>query len=173
MRKFMGYNTEQEKKEACFPSLTYKERMIGFAVCFGMGLLIQIFSMGSLFKLLIGKPGKFAVMYSFGNIFSIFGTFFLMGPVSQFKRMSDPKRKYTTISFVVALIMTLISYYVFHSKLLTLIFLIIQFASYTAYCLSYIPYGRYICKRCLKCVFGYSSNSTNNVVNFNSLSTTK
>ena len=154
IRKFMGFETKQEQEESCFPSLTYKERMIGFGICFGMGTLIQILSMGSVIGLLLGKPGKFAVMFSFGNIFSIFGTFFLMGPMNQIKRMSDPKRKYSCIIFILTLILTLVSYYAFHSKIFTLIFLIIQMISYYWYVLSYIPYGRELCKKCINCVFG-------------------
>lgn len=77
MKKFLGFESEEEKDESCFPSLSYKERLIGFCVCFGLGILLQILSMGSTLGVVLGKPEKFAVLYTFGNIISIFGTFFL------------------------------------------------------------------------------------------------
>ena len=149
MKKFLGYETEEEKQENCFPSLSYKERLMGFAFCFVIGLLIQFLSMGSILGVL-GKPEKFALLYTFGNIFSICGTFFLMGPLAQFKKMIDPVRRNTSLVFVFSLIMTLICVYVIHAKILTLVFLIIQFGAYVWYCLSYIPWGREICSKCLK-----------------------
>lgn len=154
MRKFIGFETNEEKNDSCFPSLSYKERMIGFAVCFGIGSLIQLLSIGSVIGFLLGKPGKFAVLYSFGNIFSVIGTFFLCGPASQLKNMSDPKRKYSAIIFVSSLTMTLLSYYAFHSKIFTVIFLLIQMVSYYWYILSYIPFGRDLCSKCINWLTG-------------------
>jgi hypothetical protein len=73
--------------------------------------------------------------------------------------MSDPSRRYTSIAFIGSIIMTLVSVYYFHSKILTLIFIAVQFGAYIWYVLSYIPYGRDICKRCLRGFWhGGSSN---------------
>lgn len=150
MIKFLGYEMKEDSDKSMFPSLSYKERMIGFGVCFSLGLLIQFMSMGSVLGIILGKPEKFAVLYTFGNLISIFGTFFLMGPINQIKRMKDPVRLNSSVVFISSLVMTLISVYVLHSKLLTIIFLIVQFCSYIWYILSYIPYGRDILMNCLK-----------------------
>lgn len=150
LRKFMGFETEEEKQQNPCPSLSYKERMIGFGICFGVGILIQFFSMGSIIGIFVGNPGKFAVLFSFGNIFSILGTFFLMGPYAQYERMKDESRKYTSMVFAGSLVLTLISYYLLKSNLLTFIFLLIQFFSYIWYVLSYIPYGRDLVLNCIK-----------------------
>lgn len=31
------FGSRDEDNESCFPSLTYKERIIGFLICFGIG----------------------------------------------------------------------------------------------------------------------------------------
>jgi hypothetical protein len=151
MQDFLGTLTGQPPaNDSCFPTLSLKERLIGFAICFGIGLLIQFLSMGSLVGLLVGKASKFAFMYTLGNIISLCGTFFLVGPTRQFQNMKDPSRMWTSIIFISSMVMTLVSVYLFHSRVLTIIFVIIQFCAYVWYVLSYIPYGRDICMRCIR-----------------------
>lgn len=156
MKKFLGFESEEEKDESCFPSLSYKERLIGFCVCFGLGILLQILSMGSTLGVVLGKPEKFAVLYTFGNIISIFGTFFLFGPSAQISKMKDESRREVSIIFVGSLIMTLVCVYILKAKLLTIVFLVIQFCSYIWYCLSYIPFGRSVVLAGIKSTIGIS-----------------
>lgn len=70
---FWSSNPAEEEQESCFPALTYTERLIGFAVCFALGTLIQILSFGSIMGVLVGSPTKFAVTYTLGNILSLSG----------------------------------------------------------------------------------------------------
>lgn len=155
MKNFLGYESNNDNKnESCFPNLTFKERIIGFLFCFALGYLIQFFSMGSFIKVLTGKPDKFAVLFTLGNIVSICGTFFLVGPQRQLEYMKSPHRKITSLVFVISLAMTLISVYVLKMKILVIVFVVIQFCAYVWYVLSYIPYGRTICKGCLKRLIG-------------------
>ena len=42
------------------------QRMYGFGICFGIGLLLSIMS-----SFFVMRPTKFAVLYTFGNIVSI------------------------------------------------------------------------------------------------------
>ena len=112
--------------------------------------------MGSLGGLLLGHANKFAFLYTCGNIITIFGTFFLIGPARQFKLMTDPIRKNATIIFISSLIMTLVSVYCFHSRFLTIIFVLSQFCSYIWYILSYIPYGRDCLKTIISRVTGFN-----------------
>ena len=151
MQDFFLSMTGQQENESIFPSLSFKERLIGFIICFLLGLIFQIMSMGSLVGVLLGRANKFAFLYTSGNIVSIFGTFFLVGPQRQFKNMSDPHRRNSSLIFLGSIVLTLISVYMFHSKLLTILCVIAQFCSYIWYIMSYIPYGRDciagICKR--------------------------
>ena len=137
-----GGSSEDNENNSIFPSLSLKERLIGFGLCFGLGLLFQFMSLGSILGVLLGRPNKFAFLYTCGNLISIFGTFFLVGPKRQFKNMSNPYRRKATIIFLSAIIFTFVSLYVLHSKILTILSVIIQFGAYVYYIMSYIPYGQ-------------------------------
>ena len=156
MEDFFLKATGQDENESIFPTLSLKERLIGFGICFLLGSIFQFLSMGSLGGLLLGHANKFAFLYTCGNIITIFGTFFLIGPARQFKLMTDPIRKNATIIFISSLIMTLVSVYCFHSRFLTIIFVLSQFCSYIWYILSYIPYGRDCLKTIISRVTGFN-----------------
>ena len=137
-----GNDNNNNENDSLFPSLSLKQRLIGFVVCFGLGSLFQFMSMGSILGVLLGRPNKFAFLYTCGNIISIFGTFFLIGPKRQLKNMSNPYRRKATIIFISSIILTLISLYIIQSKILTILFVLIQFCAYIWYIMSYIPYGQ-------------------------------
>ena len=169
---------QTEESESCFPSLTYKERLIGFFVCFALGILslillkshylkgivIEFISFGSFILVAAGKPAKFAICYSFGNVLTLFGFFvffmrftnflfinrtgFLVGFSKQFQNMIDKTRLFSSLVFLGALIMTLVSALWIESGWLVLIFLIIQFLAYVWYVASYIPFARDLLKGC-------------------------
>ena len=146
------------ENDSIFPSLSLKERLIGFAICFGLGMLFQFMSMGSIIGVLLGRPNKFAFLYTCGNIISIFGTFFLVGPVRQFKNMTNPYRRKASMIFLSAIVLTFISLYILHSKILTVLFVIIQFGAYIYYIMSYIPYGQECLNSLARRFFGVQSN---------------
>ena len=138
---FGGGNNDNEN-DSIFPSLSLKERLIGFGICFGLGLLFQFMSLGSILGVLLGRPNKFAFLYTCGNILAIFGTFFLVGPKRQIRNMSNPYRRKASIVFISSIILTLISLYILHSRILTIIIVLTQFCAYIYYIMSYIPYGQ-------------------------------
>lgn len=72
---FMGVTkkTSEEAKEDCCPSLTFTERLMGFAVCSVLGFLIELLSMGSLIGLFVGNSYKFGLLFTLGNGLSITG----------------------------------------------------------------------------------------------------
>ena len=151
-------NGNDNENDSIFPSLSLKERLIGFAICFGLGMLFQFMSMGSIIGVLLGRPNKFAFLYTCGNIISIFGTFFLVGPVRQFKNMTNPYRRKASMIFLSAIVLTFISLYILHSKILTVLFVIIQFGAYIYYIMSYIPYGQECLNSLARRFFGTQSN---------------
>jgi hypothetical protein len=73
--------------KGCLPSLTVKQRVVGFTVCFSVGMLLSFLSTIFLFD-----PVKFAVMYTVGNVLSLMSMGFLVGPVKQVKNMFHRKR---------------------------------------------------------------------------------
>jgi hypothetical protein len=66
------------------------------------------------------------------------------------KNMVDKDRRVTSIIFLVGLLGTLFSAIVLGSKLLVILFLIIQIPAYIWYCASYIPFARDCLKSCFK-----------------------
>lgn len=119
--------------------LSYKTRLIGFASCCAIGIVISFLSF-----ITIANPVRFAVLYSFGNLVSLAATMFLMGPVKQFKNMFDEKRRVATIVYLSALVATLVIALWQGKKLVILVLLlvVVQFLALIWYTLSYIPYGR-------------------------------
>lgn len=129
-------------------TLNRTERLIGFGVCFALGLMLSFLS-----PLFILRPTKFAVIFTIGNLLSIGATAFLMGPLTQVKRMFQPRRLLSTCVFLVSMVATLASVLALHSVLLCLLCLVVQFAAYIWYCLSYVPGGQAFVLR----MFGISS----------------
>ncbi|POM59392.1 Transmembrane protein [Phytophthora palmivora] len=88
------------------PSLTRQQRLIGFASCFVLGYLV---SFGSTFALIAGSDNgtKFGITYSLGNIISLCGSGFLVGPKQQVKLMFKPVRRVATIIYLVMIVVVL------------------------------------------------------------------
>lgn len=156
--------TNEDNNDSVFPSLTIKERLIGFAICFALGMLFQFMAMGSIVGVLLGRTNKFVFLYTIGNVVSIFATFFLVGPVRQFKNMIDVHRRNASFVFCGSIIMTFLALYVFHSKLLTMLFVLIQFGAYVWYILSYVPYGRECLMNVIQRITGWTTSTSSNGV---------
>ncbi|XP_014677572.1 PREDICTED: vesicle transport protein SFT2A-like isoform X2 [Priapulus caudatus] len=96
----------------------------------------------------------FAVCYTIGNIIALSGTFFLMGPLSQLKKMFAMTRLIATIVMLVALVLTLMAALWWDNPGLTILFVIIQFVAMLWYSISYIPYARDAVKKCAEGCMG-------------------
>jgi hypothetical protein len=70
---FIRMTGQENSNDSLFPSLSLKERLMGFGICFILGSLIQFMSMGSLIGFFLGKTSKFAFLYTIGNIISLLG----------------------------------------------------------------------------------------------------
>ncbi|KAF1774987.1 Vesicle transport protein, SFT2-like [Phytophthora cactorum] len=86
--------------------LTKKQRLIGFASCFVLGYLV---SFGSTFALIAGSDNgtKFGITYTLGNIISLCGSGFLVGPKQQVKLMFKPVRRIATMIYLVMIVVVL------------------------------------------------------------------
>ena len=132
-------------KSLGIPSLTYKQRLIGFGICWAIGLLL-----GSLGTLAMGDLRTFAILLTFSNICNLTGTFFLVGPVTQAKSMFEPVRIIASCVYLAALGVTLFAAIALKSALLSGLMCMVQSIALFWYLLSYIPYARTICLRCLR-----------------------
>jgi len=136
----------EEANQLC--SLSWKHRLYGFLICFALGALfslIAIFFVGSI----VIRPSAFAVPYTLGNICALGSTMFLMGPWRQIKNMFNPTRLIATLVYLGALALTLYAAFGLKSAILVLLAVIIQFCALVWYSLSYIPYARTLCTKCL------------------------
>mmetsp|Transcript_21244 Transcript_21244/g.41566 ORF Transcript_21244/g.41566 Transcript_21244/m.41566 type:complete len:215 (-) Transcript_21244:78-722(-) len=149
-------DTDDDIARAC-PNMTFKQRLIGFGVCFGVGVLLNILNIGRLAAVLSGRTQSFAILYSAGNIFALAGTFFLAGPRRQCRRMKAEKRWIASLVFIVSMVLTIIVAEAgvrFHGMLLLLGLLVLaQWCAFAWYTLSYIPFGRRLVARAFRRCF--------------------
>jgi len=103
---------------------------------------------------LVLNPAKFALPYSIGNILSILSMGFLVGPSRAARYMCAPIRRVAACIYFGAIIATLISALVLQKKLLTALFVVVQFAAYLWFIASYIPYGRTLLAKCCASIMG-------------------
>merc|ERR1712035_238961 len=142
-----------ENSSMC-PSMGFKDRMIAFGVCTGVGIM---FSIGGTINLFFMNYAGFAALYSLGTIISLLGTGFLRGPVKQIKALTDPKRAIAVAVLFISIILTLVIALNDNianpgKGILCIIFVAMQFLAYVWYCLSYIPYGRETIMGCCKSI---------------------
>lgn len=151
-RKATGLQKSKREEviDTVCPSMSFKHRLIAFAVCFGIGGLIALSSMFAWVDLMKGKPTQFAIRYSLGDIISLCGTFFIVGPKRQLKMMTDPTRRITAAVYILAMAMTLVCALVIKNALLTLLAIIVQFLAMLWYILSFIPFARRMAASCMK-----------------------
>ena len=124
------------------PTLSKGQRLVGFAVCFTFGCLLSLSALGSLPSLLIGNPAPFAFKYTFGNLLALGSSSFLVGPQRQIQDMLAADRRMVSCAYTGSLLATLLCVFVLKSQLLSLFFVVVQFAALTWYMLSYVPYGQ-------------------------------
>merc|ERR1711988_554135 len=135
-----------------YPSLSFQERLIGFACCCGFGVLISLGSFFRFSRLLAGHPTAFALCFSLGCFLSLMSTMFLTGPFKQIKNMAKPKRAIASIIYVLSIAATITLCCVddFRArKLCILLALIMEFFAMVWYVFTYIPFGQRMLKGCL------------------------
>ena len=138
----------------CCASMSYQERLAGFAVCFVLGNACSASSFAHLPEVFVGQPNAFALTYTLGNIIALGGTTFLWGPKSQIEGMTDPKRVVSALGYLATIVLTLLSAVVLRSALITLVFMIAQFIIGSYYSLSYIPGGLWCVEKAWGCCCG-------------------
>lgn len=137
--------------DSCCPDVELKNRVIFFIIFAVLGIIFGFLAIGSLFTAVFaGQVNGFIILYSLSTIFSITASFFLKGPKAQWKIVTDNKRLIPTLVFIVSFIMIFISIYVIGSKILTVIFFLIQVIACIFYILSFFPYGKELCVKCCK-----------------------
>jgi len=153
---------KQAEEDPYCPSLSKKQRIIGFMSSMGMGVLCFSMALAYLPILLVAAR-KFALLYTLGSIFFISSFSFLYGPKKHFKHLLSSERLPFTSSYVLSMCFTLYAAMGIKSYILTIIAAGIQCVALTYFTLSYIPGGQAaikfmakityaICSRCFKTV---------------------
>ncbi|KAF0982826.1 hypothetical protein FDP41_010805 [Naegleria fowleri] len=124
-------------------TLTAKQRMYGFFMSLGFGLLCIIIALGFLPSILFAS-GAFAFFYTFGNLLCLVSTFFLVGPVAQVKNMAKPDRAIPSALFIASMVLTLICVFAMPIALLIILLVIMQAIGLVWYVISYIPFAQQI-----------------------------
>ena len=78
-------------KDSMCPTLTVKQRIYGFVICFSLGCIISWLSVAGVlgaFK----NPKKYALLFSFANLLSLGATFFFSWPSKPMEK-NDEKNK--------------------------------------------------------------------------------
>lgn len=148
---------QDDAASAICPQLTYRQRLYGFGICFGIGFLIEICSFGMLTALFTGRAGRYAFMYTLGNVVGLSGTFFLCGPRRQCQRMKSERRWIVSVVFVSSMVLTLTMAVIggFPLRgLLIFVCVLVQWCALAWYTLSFIPFGRAGARRLLRRCLG-------------------
>lgn len=128
-----------DSQESLCPSLNFKQRLQGCGVCCGFGLICLLLSWVTVF---LAQYVFFGILFSLGNLSILGGTFFLAGPVRQFKSMFSEGRWIASVVYIVSMVLTIVFAVVLDSGILTIIMSIVQLAALGWYILSYIPFAR-------------------------------
>lgn len=171
----VGLRKKEEEEEegckiGCMSNLSWKNRIWGFGISYGLGMLCQ--AMGMVFILTpppLFSVMLFAVFYTIGNILALGSGLFLTGIRRQWQLIKAYGRWICILVYVGLMGFTL--YYIFRDwtkpglievtetsrseakgspNIIIVILLVIgQFLASFWYMLSYIPFGRALVKKCL------------------------
>merc|ERR1719506_2490976 len=97
-----------DENVSIFPQLSWHQRLFGFGTCWFLGCVLNLCSFGSMFQLLTGRPVKFAITYTVGNLLTLFSTFFVVQPRKQLQRMGQEHRQTASIAYIASMILTLL-----------------------------------------------------------------
>lgn len=120
---------QQLEESVSCSEMSHEDRLFGFALCFGAGVLLSLSSMFSFARLLRGHPRDFAVKYTVGNILAICSTAFLISPRRQFRQMTEESRWVAAAVWIGAMVATLLSAFVTKIAAVTLLCIVVQFSA--------------------------------------------
>lgn len=153
----------EAQKDPLLPSLTKKQRVIGFIGCLLMGTFC--FSLASLYiPFLVLKARKFALLYSFGSLFVISSFALLWGPVNHMKHLLATDRLPFTTAYFGTMLATLYFSVWVKSTVLTILFAVLQIVALVWYIVSYLPGGQTGLKFFTKIFYAASSKTVQTIL---------
>mmetsp|Transcript_20227 Transcript_20227/g.60965 ORF Transcript_20227/g.60965 Transcript_20227/m.60965 type:complete len:182 (-) Transcript_20227:2554-3099(-) len=125
-------------------TLSKTQRVYGFGICVGCAICF-----GFLSTLFVVMPTKFAVLFTFSQMFAIASTFFLTGPWTQLKNMMKKGRGIAALIYFGSMVLVLFCAIKLHSAILTLLAMIVQLGALAFYCASFIPFAQQMMARAI------------------------
>jgi len=151
------------KSDPCLPSLTKKQRIIGFMLCLSLGLFC--FFLCSLYiPVLILKARKFAMLYTMGSLFFLMSFSALWGPVNHLKHLFSGDRLLFSIVYFLTIGATLYFSMWKRSLIMTIFCAVIQILAMVWYIISYIPGGQTGLKFFSKIFYSFSTRTASAVL---------
>ncbi|XP_074655143.1 uncharacterized protein LOC141908825 [Tubulanus polymorphus] len=130
----------EANRDPCLPSLSKKQRILGFMGCIAVGLFCFVLAWLFL-PMVVVKPRKFALLYTLGSLFLIASFSLLWGPMNHVKHLlSGPRIAFTT-AYLGTMFATIYFSVWYKSTALTIVFAVAQMISLVWYMVSYIPGG--------------------------------
>ncbi len=130
-----------DAQKDCLPSLTKKQRIVGFMICLFMGILC--FSLASMYiPLLVVYARKFALLFSLGSLFTLGSFSLLWGPCNHLRHLFSRDRLPFTTVYLVTLLGTLYFAMGMQSTPLTVVAAVGQVVALIWFVVSYIPGGQ-------------------------------
>lgn len=141
--------------DSCCPGLSMRDRLYGCIGCFCIGIAVSFLAW---LMWITGKTSTFAVLYTIGNLISLFSTCFIMGPKRQARRMAAAKRKIATGIYLSMMVITVVVAFTVKgggSKVLILMCVFLQWCALIWYVASYIPFGQKLITKFFKSVSSF------------------
>ncbi|KAI1845623.1 hypothetical protein JX265_005313 [Neoarthrinium moseri] len=132
-------STRREEEEGWF-AMSRWDRLLIFGGC-NIAALACFVLCFALWPILIAKPRKFAILWSFGSILFLCSWGAMMGPMTYVQHLFSGNRIPFTAAYFGSIFMTLYFSLGLQSTFLTLISAIIQMACLLWYLVSYFPMG--------------------------------
>ena len=140
-----GVFGEPSAFDYCCPNLTYTQRILGFALCAGLGYVLSLIGTLNLIGGFTDENVRmFALLYVGGNVIALCATGFLITPRKQCINMWKPTRRFTTAFYLSMLIIVFaVTMIKPHQSIYLILFLLfVEVLAAVWYSLSFIPFGR-------------------------------
>jgi len=149
-----------KKADDWLPSLTKKQRIIGFMTSLVLGMICFGLAVSFLPMLLI-NPRKFSLLFSLGSAFTLSSFSFLWGPYNHLVHLLSRERLPFTSIYLSSLILTLYFAMGLQSAILTPIAACAQVVALVWFVVSYIPGGQTGLRFMTKMCSGFCRSSVN------------
>ncbi|XP_019851445.1 PREDICTED: vesicle transport protein SFT2B-like [Amphimedon queenslandica] len=160
-RGFLTDSVDSVKSKVTGIKLSWQQRIIGFIICAVIAAIFIVVGCA----IAGASPPAFAVLFSIGTITAVVSTFFLMGPITQLKKLTNVKENTTEViikivaivTFILAVILAIVCAAV-KQPILAILLAVIQVIALIVYAITLIPFAMSFIIRGCKSIFSTVSS---------------